>query len=56
MLLEVKARARLLREDGEQCLRYLQQARQRICLLVNFGEMPFGRRRFVYTPPEDVCR
>ncbi|MDI7277040.1 MAG: GxxExxY protein [Anaerolineae bacterium] len=56
LLLEVKARPRLLREDGEQCLRYLQQGRYRICLLVNFGQKPFGRRRFVYSPPEDASR
>ncbi len=56
LLLEVKARARLLREDAEQCLRYLQQGGYRICLLVNFGEKPLGRRRLVYTPPEDTSR
>ncbi len=56
LLVEVKARARLSREDGEQCLRYLQRGRYRLCLLINFGEKPFGRRRFVYTPPKDTSR
>jgi GxxExxY protein len=52
LLLEVKARPRLTQEDREQCLRYLQQGRQRICLLVNFGEKPIGRHRLVHTPPD----
>ncbi|HOQ99171.1 MAG TPA: GxxExxY protein [Anaerolineae bacterium] len=56
LLVEVKARARLSREDGEQCIRYLQWGRYRVCLLINFGERPFGRRRFVYTPPEVAMR
>ncbi len=56
LILEAKAKPRLLRQDGEQCLRYLQQGRYRICLLVNFGQKPIGRRRFVYTPPEDSHR
>ncbi len=55
LLLEVKARPRLLRDDGGQRLRELQQGRYRICLLVNFGEKPIGRR-FVYSPPEDAWR
>ncbi len=55
-LLEAKVKPRLLRQDGEQCLRYLQQGCYGICLLVNLGQKPIGRRRFVYTPPEDTRR
>ena len=56
LLVEVKARARLLREDGEQCIRYLQRGHYRVCLLINFGEKPFGRRRFVHTPAQGATR
>ena len=52
LLLETKARSALLPEDAEQCLLYLYQGRHRVCLLVNFGEKPLGKKRFVYTPPE----
>ena len=53
VLLETKACRQLLPEDTEQCLLYLHQGRYRVCLLANFGEKPLGKRRFVYTPPED---
>ncbi len=55
MLLETKARKVILDEDIEQCLLYLQNGNYRLCLLVNFGEKPLGRKRLVYTPkPEDL--
>ncbi len=50
LLLETKARSAILREDVEQCLLYLQNGHYRVCLLVNFGEKPLGRKRLVYTP------
>ena len=53
LLLETKARSLLLPEDAEQCLLYLYQGRYRVCLLANFGEKPLGKKRFVYTPPEE---
>lgn len=50
LILETKARSRILEEDVEQCLLYLHQGKYRLCLLVNFGEKPLGIRRFVHTP------
>jgi GxxExxY protein len=50
LLLETKARSLLLPEDAEQCLLYLRNSNQHLCLLVNFGEKPLGIRRFVHTP------
>ena len=50
LLLETKARSAILDEDIEQCLLYMQNGRYRVCLLVNFGEKPLGRKRLVYTP------
>jgi GxxExxY protein len=52
LILETKARSRILDEDVEQCLLYLHQGKYRVCLLVNFGEKPLGIRRFVHTPEE----
>jgi GxxExxY protein len=52
LLLETKARRAILPEDEEQCLLYLYQGRYRVCLLANFGEKPVGKRRYVYTPPQ----
>jgi GxxExxY protein len=49
ILLETKARSEILPEDIEQCLLYLHQGNERVCLLVNFGQMPLGIRRFVHT-------
>ena len=52
LLLEVKAASALKLEDMEQCLLYLRQGGYRVCLLVNFGQVPLGIKRFVYTPGE----
>ena len=52
LILETKARSAILDEDVEQCLLYLHRGGYRICLLINFGEKPIGRRRFVHTPTE----
>jgi GxxExxY protein len=51
LLLETKARSRILPEDMEQCLLYLHQGGYKLILLVNFGQKPVGVKRFVYTPP-----
>lgn len=51
LILETKARSKILDQDIEQCLLYLQNSGYRVCLLVNFGEKPIGRQRLVYTPP-----
>ena len=51
ILLETKARSKVLAEDIEQCLLYLHQGQYRTCLLVNFGEKPLGIKRLVHTPP-----
>ncbi len=56
LLLETKARKTILDEDVEQCLLYLQNGDYRVCLLVNFGEKPLGRKRLVHTPKEDKVR
>ena len=53
LFLETKARKVILDEDVEQCLLYLQNGHYRICLLVNFGEKPLGRKRLVHTPPPE---
>ena len=50
LLLEVKAARELRPEDTEQCLLYLRNGNFRVCLLANFGQIPLGKRRFVYTP------
>ena len=52
LILETKAKSRILDEDVEQCLLYLHQGNYQVCLLVNFGERPLGIRRFVHTPTE----
>jgi GxxExxY protein len=49
LLLEIKARNTFLPKDHEQCLLYLSQGRYQLCLLVNFGEVPLGIKRLVYT-------
>jgi GxxExxY protein len=54
LILETKALSAILDEDIEQCLLYLHRGGYRICLLVNFGEKPIGRRRFVHTPMEKL--
>lgn len=50
LILETKARSKILDEDVEQCLLYLHQGSYSVCLLVNFGQKPLGIRRFVHTP------
>ena len=52
LLLEAKARIGLEPKDVEQCLLYLSQGKFKISLLINFGEIPIGVRRLVYTPEE----
>ncbi len=50
VLLETKA-ARVMRpEDAEQCQLYLRNGYFRVCLLANFGQVPLGKDRFVWTP------
>ena len=50
VLLETKA-ARVMRpEDAEQCQLYLRNGNFRVCLLANFGQVPLGKDRFVWTP------
>ena len=56
LIMETKARSQILDEDVEQCLLYLHQGDYRLCLLVNFGEIPIGVRRFVHTPNEGETR
>ena len=50
LLLETKATKAMRDEDVEQCLLYLRNGNFRICLLANFGEVPLGKDRLVYTP------
>ena len=51
LILEVKAAKAIKPEDHEQCLLYLRNGNFRVCLLANFGEVPLGKQRKVYTPP-----
>jgi GxxExxY protein len=51
LFLETKARGVLLPEDIEQCLIYLHNSSERLCLLVNFGQRPLVTRRLVYDLP-----
>ncbi len=50
LLLEIKAARAIRPEDREQCLLYLRNGNFRVCLLANFGEVPLGKERKVYTP------
>jgi GxxExxY protein len=50
LLLETKARKSLSPKDSDQILQYLEIGENQIGLLINFGEIPLGIRRFVYTP------
>ena len=50
VLLEIKAAKALKPEDAEQCQLYLQNGNFRVCLLANFGQVPLGKDRFVWTP------
>jgi GxxExxY protein len=52
LLLETKARSQILPEDVEQCLLYLQNSGQSLCLLANFGQKPIGIQRLVNTPKD----
>lgn len=54
LLLEVKAASAIKLEDMEQCLLYLRQGGYRVCLLVNFGQVPLGIKRFVHTTGESL--
>ena len=50
ILLETKAIKVIRPQDVEQCLLYLRNGNFRVCLLANFGQVPLGKQRFVYTP------
>jgi GxxExxY protein len=50
VVLEIKAARGVKLEDFEQCLLYLRNGNFRVCLLVNFGEIPLGKWRRVHTP------
>ena len=50
LILEVKAAKAVKPEDHEQCLLYLRNGNFRVCLLANFGEVPLGKMRKVYSP------
>ena len=50
LLLETKAAKAIKPEDRERCLLYLRNGNFRVCLLANFGEVPLGKERKVYTP------
>jgi GxxExxY protein len=49
-LLETKAAKAFRPEDVEQCELYLRNGNFRVCQLANFGQMPLGKDRFVWTP------
>jgi GxxExxY protein len=50
ILLETKALKAIRPEDVEQCQLYLRNGNFRVCLLANFGQVPLGKERFVWTP------
>jgi GxxExxY protein len=50
VLLETKAAKAIRPEDVEQCQLYLRNGNFRVCLLANFGVLPLGKNRFVWTP------
>jgi len=50
VLLETKAVKMIRPEDVEQCQLYLRNGNFRVCLLANFGRVPLGKDRFVWTP------
>lgn len=50
VLLETKAAKAIQPEDFEQCLLYLRNGSFRLCLLVNFGQVPLGKKRLVHNP------
>ena len=49
-LLETKAAKAVRPEDVEQCQLYLRNGNFRVCQLANFGQLPLGKDRFVWTP------
>jgi GxxExxY protein len=49
LILEIKAKHMIDPEDIEQCLLYLRQGNYQTCLLINFGQIPLGKRRFVHS-------
>jgi GxxExxY protein len=49
-LLEIKAAKVVRPEDVEQCQLYLRNGNFRVCQLANFGQVPLGKDRFVWTP------
>ena len=51
-LLETKAAKEIRPEDIEQCQLYLRKGNFRVCQLANFGRVPLGKDRFVWTPTE----
>ena len=50
LLLETKARKSISQKDSDQILQYLEIGENQLGLLINFGEIPLGIRRFVFTP------
>ena len=50
LLLETKAAREMRPEDVEQCQLYLRNGNFRVCLLANFGQVPPGKDRLVWTP------
>lgn len=50
LLLEIKASNEIKPEDVEQVLLYLRNGNFAVGLLINFGQYPLGKRRFVHSP------
>lgn len=50
LLLEIKSARTVRPEDIEQCLLYLRNGNFRVCLLVNFGQVPLFKKRLVHSP------
>lgn len=50
LLLECKAAKTVKLDDFEQGVLYLRNGNFRVCLFANFGEIPLGKYRRVYTP------
>ena len=49
-LMETKAAKTIRPEDVEQCQLYLRNGNFRVCQLANFGVVPLGKDRYVWTP------
>jgi GxxExxY protein len=49
-ILEIKAAKVVRPEDVEQCQLYLRNGNFHVCQLANFGQLPLGKDRFVWTP------